>query len=63
MRLETEDGHFVATVRPQIAMGLGVLPDEVVFWGTRVFVRKQDRPGGPVWRETMPLVVVIDPGG
>jgi len=59
MRLETEDGHFVADVRPMIEGGAGTLPDDVVLWGLRVF-RKVLGERGVVWKETLPLSVVTN---
>lgn len=60
MRLETEQGHFVADVQPVIPHAAGLLPDTVVLWGARVFVKTSSgyvvRPG-EVWRETLPMVV------
>lgn len=55
LRLETADGHFVADVRPL----LPIAPTEVLFWGTRVFLRARGhRSLNPPWREVTPTVVV-----
>ena len=64
MRLETATGEFVANVEPVIPTN-GTLPDDVVLWGERVFVRhcvgKRHVQHCQVWRETLPLVVRLAP--
>lgn len=60
MRLETEQGHYVADVEPVIAAPPGALPDVVALWGARLFVKATDKRigrNGDVWRETLPLLV------
>jgi hypothetical protein len=59
MRLETDDGHYVATVRPVLPME----PTDVVIWGQRIFLRRGmiATAAEDIWQEiTMPTVVISD---
>lgn len=63
IRLETSDGHFVANVEPVIPGNLN-MPDDVVFWGERIFTKRFGNMKTPyVWRETLPCIVHIPQGG
>lgn len=59
MRLETEDGKFVANVRPLLPLE----PTEVLLWGERFFTKaKGHRSINPPWREIRVTIVVDDEG-
>lgn len=55
MRLETEDGHFVANVEPVLPLE----PTEIVIWGERFFIRAKGFRSSilNVWCEVRPTVV------
>lgn len=56
MELFTDDNTHVASVWPmEYPTGS---PNDVVFWGARVFRKNVDDEGNEWWTETPPMVVV-----